>query len=317
MTDDFAGNEPREVSGRMIDVTRAIGHTPLVRLSVPPDCAEVWAKLESANPGGSVKDRIALSMIEDARERGVLKPGQRVVEATSGNTGIGLAVVCAVLGHPLTLVLPESMSAERTATAEALGAGTIKTPAQDGMGGSIEAAERFASETGAFLPKQFENPANPLAHERGTGPEIVSALGRVPDAFVAAVGTGGTLTGTGRYLKRLDPGVRLIAVEPLASPVLSGGEPGPHRIQGIGAGFVPAVLDVALIDEIECVDDVEAWNASRQLARKDGIFTGVSAGAAVIAAFRVAERLGRGKTVVTVLPDTGERYASLAPYFEL
>lgn len=301
----------------MSDISRSIGGTPLVRLRAPEGAAEVWAKVESMNPGGSVKDRIGRSMIETALESGELRPGQTVVEATSGNTGIGLAVMCAVLDHPLMLVLPESMSAERLAAAEALGARVVRTPNDDGMAGSIEAARSIAEDTGAFWTRQFENPANPAAHERTTGPEIARQLRKRVDAFVVGVGTGGTLTGVGRYLKRNDPKTKVIAVEPETSPVLSGGEPGPHRIQGIGAGFVPAVLDVSLIDEVSTVGDIESWEASRSLARHGGIYAGVSSGAAVVAAFRIAERLGQGKVVVTVLPDTGERYISLAPYFEL
>jgi cysteine synthase A len=301
----------------MRSIEESIGRTPLVQLKTPPSSAEIWAKVEAANPGGSVKDRIALAMIDDAVERGVLKPGGTVVEATSGNTGIGLAVVCAVREYPLVLVLPESMSRERLAAAEALGARVVTTAVELGMRGSIEEAERLAEQEGAFWPKQFENPANPAVHERTTGPEIVRGLGAKVDAFVAGVGTGGTITGVGRYLKGLDPSTQLIAVEPASSAVLSGREAGPHRIQGIGAGFVPAVLDTSLLDGIEPIDDIEAWEVSREVARTDGLFVGVSAGAALVGARRVAERLGAGKKVVTVLPDTGERYLSLAPYFQL
>lgn len=294
----------------------SIGNTPLVRLTSEPGSARIWAKVESANPGGSVKDRVALAMIEDARASGVLAPGAPVVEATSGNTGIGLAVVCAVLGHPLTLVLPESMSVERLAAAEALGAKIVTTSVDDGMAGSVAAADSIARDTGAFCPRQFENPSNPAAHEATTGPEIVAALGRRVDAFVSAVGTGGTITGVGRYLKRLNPDTLIVAVEPSGSAVLSGCAPGPHMIQGIGAGFVPAVLDRSVIDVIETVGDREAWDSARRVAREDGAFCGISSGAAVVAARRVALRLGPDADVVTLLPDTGERYISLAPYFE-
>lgn len=294
----------------------SIGNTPLVRLTSEPGSARIWAKVESANPGGSVKDRVALAMIEDARASGVLAPGAPVVEATSGNTGIGLAVVCAVLGHPLTLVLPESMSVERLAAAEALGAKIVTTSVDDGMAGSVAAADSIARDTGAFCPRQFENPSNPAAHEATTGPEIVAALGRRVDAFVSAVGTGGTITGVGRYLKRLNPDTLIVAVEPSGSAVLSGCAPGPHMIQGIGAGFVPAVLDRSVIDVVETVGDREAWDSARRVAREDGAFCGISSGAAVVAARRVALRLGPDADVVTLLPDTGESYISLAPYFE-
>ena len=300
----------------MSSILQSIGQTPLVRLRAERGAAEVWAKFEAANPGGSIKDRIALSMIEDARERGVLAPGAAVVEATSGNTGIGLAVVCAVLGHPLTLVLPESMSIERVAVAEALGATVVTTPVDAGMAGSVEAAHLITRDTGAFCPQQFDNPANPLAHERITGPEIAEQIGRRIDAFVAVAGTGGTVTGVGRFLKRRDPSVLVVAVEPAGSAVLSGGEPGTHMIQGIGPGFIPSVLDLSVIDEILTCGDLEAWDTSRQVAREDGLLCGISSGAAVAAARKLARRLGPDATVVTILPDTGERTLSLAPYFK-
>lgn len=304
----------------MSSLLGTIGNTPLIRLTPEEGAAAVWAKVEAANPGGSVKDRIALAMIEHARETGALAPGAPVVEATSGNTGIGLAVVCALLGHPLTLVLPESMSVERLAAAEALGAKIVTTSVDDGMAGSVDAAHSIARDTGAFCPRQFENPANPAMHERTTGPEIARQLAEEgvakADAFVAAVGTGGTITGVGRYLKRLDAATRIVAVEPAGSPVLSGGEPGAHMIQGIGAGFVPPVLDSSVIDAIETVGDAEAWEMSRQVAREDGAFCGISSGAAVVAARKVARQLGPDANVVTLLPDTGERYVSLAPYFK-
>jgi len=293
-----------------------IGHTPLVRLTAEEGAGDVWAKFEAANPGGSVKDRIALAMIEDARASGALLPGAPVVEATSGNTGIGLAVVCAVLGHPLTLVLPESMSVERLAAAEALGAKVVTTSVDDGMAGSVDAAFSIARDTHAFCPRQFDNPANPAVHERSTGPEIVDELGRPVDAFVAVAGTGGTVTGVGRFLKRRNPTVLVVAVEPAGSAVLSGREPGPHMIQGIGPGFVPRVLDLTVIDEIDTCGDLEAWDMSRRVARQDGLLCGISSGAAVASARRVARRLGPDATVVTILPDTGERCLSLAPYFE-
>jgi cysteine synthase len=300
----------------MSSILDSIGNTPLVRLRIEDGAGEVWAKFEAANPGGSIKDRIALSMIEDACARGVLAPGAPVVEATSGNTGIGLAVVCAVLGHPLTLVVPESMSIERLAAAEALGATLVTTPVDDGMAGSVDAAATIARETGAFCPRQFDNPANPAVHERTTGPEIVEQLDGRVDAFVATAGTGGTVTGVGRFLKRYDPRVRVVAVEPAGSPVLSGGEAGAHMIQGIGPGFVPCVLDRSVIDEVVTCGDLEAWDMSRRVAREDGLMVGISSGAAVAAARKIARRLGPDARVVTILPDTGERYLSLAPYFE-
>ncbi|MBI5232044.1 MAG: cysteine synthase A [Coriobacteriales bacterium] len=289
----------------------------MVRLSpTAPDQAEVWAKVEYTNPGGSVKDRIALAMIDDAERRGALTAGGKVVEATSGNTGIGLAIVCAARGYQLALVMPEGMSAERIATVEALGATTVATPAEGGMAGSVQVAQAIAASSAAFMPRQFENAANPDAHERTTGPEILEAIPEF-DAFVVGVGTGGTLTGAGRAIRRVLPRVRIVAVEPASSPVLSGGMPGAHRIQGIGAGFVPSILDRTLIDEIVPVDDIVAYEAARSLARTDGLFVGVSSGAAAWAAFDVAARLGPGKRVVTLLPDTGERYISLAPYFRI
>ena len=300
----------------MHSLLASIGNTPLVRLTSEPGSARIWAKVEFANPGGSVKDRVALAMIEDALATGELVLGAPVVEATSGNTGIGLAVVCAVLGHPLTLVLPESMSVERLAAAQALGAKVVTTSVDDGMAGSVAAANSIARDTGAFCPRQFDNPSNPAAHERTTGPEIAAALGSRVDAFVSAVGTGGTITGVGRYLKRLNPDTLIVAVEPSGSAVLSGCAPGPHMIQGIGAGFIPAVLDRTIIDRIETVGDREAWEMARRVAREDGAFCGISSGAAVVAARRVALELGPDANVVTLLPDTGERYISLAPYFE-
>jgi len=300
----------------MHSVIDTIGNTPLVLLAAEATGARVWAKVESANPGGSVKDRIALAMIMGARACGELAPGAPVVEATSGNTGIGLAIVCSALGHPLTLVLPESMSVERLAIAEALGAKIVLTDADAGMSGSVEAVAAISAHTGAYCPRQFENPANPAAHEKTTGPEIVQALGKRVDAFVAAVGTGGTVTGVGRCLKRLWPDALIVGVEPAGSPVLSGGEAGPHMIQGIGAGFVPKVFDPEVVDEIATVSDRESWEMSRRIARESGVFCGISSGAAVCAARRVASRLPSDASVVTLLPDTGERYISLAPYFK-
>ncbi len=297
------------------DTLRLIGDTPVVRLPVPDGHADIWAKLESRNVGGSVKDRIARAMIEAARATGELQPGAPVVEATSGNTGIGLAVVCAALGHELVLVMPESVSEERIIIAQALGATVITTPADDGMRGAIEATVRLAEERAAYWPRQFENPANPLCHELTTGPELRAAVPGCIASFVAGVGTGGTITGVGRHLRANDPDVRIVAVEPASSAVLSGGEPGPHMIGGIGAGFVPPLLDRGMLDAIETVSDLEAWTAARALAREAGLFVGVSAGAAVAAATREAKRLGSGRVVATLLPDGGDRYVSLARHF--
>lgn len=290
-----------------------IGNTPLVRLArlgrgLP---CEILGKLEAKNPLGSVKDRIAWAMIRDAEERGLLRPGGVVVEPTSGNTGIGLAFVCAIRGYRLILTMPETMSLERRAILQALGAEIVLTPAEEGMAGAVRAAQDLAKRYDAFMPQQFENPANPKIHEETTAEEIWHATeGRV-DIFVAGVGTGGTITGVGRVLKARKPTVRVIAVEPAASPVLSGGKPGRHRIQGIGAGFVPKVLDRSVIDEIITVTDEEAAETARMLARKEGLLVGISSGAAVAAALKVASRPeSAGKVLVVILPDTGERYLS-------
>lgn len=293
-------------------VSELIGNTPLVRLRLGEGTgARILAKLEMWNPLGSVKDRIAWAMIADAEERGALAPGGTVVEPTSGNTGIGLAFVCALRGYPLVLTMPETMSPERRAILAALGAELVLTPAAAGMAGSVRVARELAAERGAFLPNQFENPANPRAHEQTTAVEIWRDTGGEVDVFVAGIGTGGTITGVGRFLKRRWPGVRIVGVEPAASPVLAGGSPGAHRIEGIGAGFVPPVLDRSVVDEILTVTDGEAERAARRLAREEGIFAGISSGAALVAALRVAARPAfRGKTVVVVLPDTGERYLS-------
>ncbi|MEZ4598292.1 MAG: cysteine synthase A [Syntrophotaleaceae bacterium] len=289
-----------------------IFNTPLVRLNRLPgaDCAAVWGKLEANNPGGSVKDRIALAMIERAEQDGCIKPGDMVVEPTSGNTGIGLALVCAVKGYRLILTMPETMSLERRRLLIAYGAELILTPGSQGMRGAIAAAEEIRAEKNCFMPMQFNNPANPKVHEETTGPEILAALDGQVDAFVAGVGTGGTITGVGRVLLAKNPQAYIVAVEPAASPVLSGGCPGPHCIQGIGAGFVPEVLDTSIYKEVITVENEVAIATSRQLAREEGLLVGISAGANVWAAIQVAKRLGPGKNVVTVLCDTGERYLS-------
>ena len=296
-----------------------IGETPMVRLRrvVPPGAAEVVAKLEAFNPGGSVKDRIAAAMVEDAERRGVLKPGATIIEPTSGNTGVGLAMVAAVKGYRLVLTLPDGMSLERTNLLQRYGAQVVITPAADGMAGAVAKARELVEKTpGAFMPHQFSNPANPRTHRQTTAKEILAATDGTLQAFVAGVGTGGTLTGVGEVLKKKDPAIRIIAVEPAGSPVLSGGPPGQHLIQGIGAGFVPEVLSRELIDEIVQVPDADAFQMSRRLAREEGILAGISSGAAAWAAVRVAQQLGAGQRVVVILPDTGERYLSLDAYFD-
>jgi len=292
-----------------------IGGTPLVRLRRLPGAgaAELLCKCEQLNPGGSVKDRTALAMVESAERAGRLIPGRSViVEATSGNTGVGLALVAAVKGYRLILTMPENMSLERMELLRAYGAELHLTPAERVMRGAVEKADAIAAaQPHAFIPQQFKNPANPAVHRTTTGPEILAQLGgRVPDAFVAGVGTGGTITGVGQALRAHHPGITIVAVEPTASAVLSGGAPGPHRIQGIGAGFVPEILDLALVSEVRRVVEAEAEATRLELARREGLLVGISAGAAVKVALDVARALGPGKTVVTILPDTGERYIS-------
>ncbi|MEX0781995.1 MAG: cysteine synthase A [Dehalococcoidia bacterium] len=291
-----------------------IGHTPLVRLNkVAPAGTTILGKAENLNPAGSVKDRIALSMIEDAEQRGVLKPGATIVEPTSGNTGIGLALVAAVKGYRLILTMPEDMSLERRRLLERYGAELILTPAIEGMTGAVFAAQQLLEKhADYFMPQQFENEANPAVHYRTTGPEIFEATGGAIDAFVAGVGTGGTITGVGRYLKeKVGERVLVVAVEPSRSPVLSGGRAGMHGIQGIGASFVPGILDRNIYSEIMRIEDKDAIAMTKRLAREEGLLLGISAGANVLASAKVAERLGQGKTVVTMLCDTGERYLSV------
>ncbi len=288
-----------------------IGHTPVVRLNRMPgrNDAEVWAKLENFNPGGSVKDRICLAMIESAEREGRIKPGDTIVEPTSGNTGIGLALVAAVKGYNLILTMPDTMSEERRSLLVAYGAKLVLTPDTRGMHGAIAKAEELASEhPDYYMPQQFNNPANPEFHYQTTGPELVEQLNRI-DAFVTGVGTGGTISGVGRYLREhLKTRVQIVAVEPQASPVLSGGEAGFHKIQGIGAGFVPHTLDTKIYDEIIQVSDDDATQFARRLAREEGLLVGISSGASCCAALQIARRLGPGKLVATVFCDTGERY---------
>ena len=294
-----------------------VGDTPLVRLRRLPDpgAAQVWAKLERFNPGGSVKDRIAKSMIEAAENAGMLEPGSVIVEPTSGNTGIGLAMTAAVKGYGIVLVMPEGLSAERSALFRAYGAEVNLTPRELGMKGAIARAEELARQHGYFMPLQFSNPANPEIHRSTTAAEILAQVGQL-DAFVGGVGTGGTITGVGEILKDALPGVEIVAVEPAGSPVLSGGSPGKHRIQGIGAGFVPEVLNTDIIDRVVQVIDRDAAETARRLAREEGILAGISSGAAAWAAMQVASGLGGDKVVVTVLPDTGERYLSTGLFDE-
>ena len=297
------------------NVLELIGDTPLVRLQrlVKPGWATVLGKLESLNPGGSVKDRIALAMIEEAERQGRLKPGDTIVEPTSGNTGIGLAMVAAVKGYRLILTMPEDMSVERRALVQRYGVELVLTPAVEGMTGAVYAAEELVRKNPRFfMPQQFLNPANPEIHRRTTAREILKATDGRLDAFVAGVGTGGTLTGVGEVLKRERPEILVVAVEPARSPVLQGGKFRPHGIQGIGASFVPGVLNTTIYDEIIGVRDEDALAATRRLSREEGLLVGISSGANVFAALEVAERLGRDKTVVTMLCDTGERYLSVA-----
>ncbi len=310
-----------QASASVDNILQLIGGTPLVKLRRLPDAgsAEVWVKCEQFNPGGSVKDRIALAMIDAAERAGRIKPGESViVESTSGNTGIGLALVCAVKGYRLVLTMPESMSLERRSLLKAYGAELILTRAEDTMEGAVQRAEELCRKhANYYMPEQFRNPANPDAHRRTTAPELLEQLGPAGcHAFVAGVGTGGTIRGVGGVFKEKYPGVRVVAIEPATSAVLSGGPVGPHKIQGIGAGFVPDILDRKVIDEVRRVSDRDAYDMKIRLAKEEGLLVGISSGANALVACQLARELGAGKRVVTIMCDTGERYFSLDEYFD-
>lgn len=295
------------------DALELIGNTPLVKINhlTGADDAELFAKLEGNNPGGSVKDRIALSMVEAAEVDGKLRPGGVILEPTSGNTGIGLALVAAIKGYKLILTMPDTMSMERRQMFHAYGAELVLSDGKKGMKGAVDLArEIYEKNNGYFMPQQFENSANPEIHRKTTAVEIIRDLDGVPDGFVAGVGTGGTITGVGEVLREKKSGIWIAAVEPASSPVLAGGNPGPHKIAGIGAGFVPGVLNTGIYDEIIAVTDADSAETARLLAKKEGILAGISSGAAVMAALQVAKKLGRGKKVVVIIPDRGERYLS-------
>lgn len=299
------------------NVTQIIGNTPVVKLRnvVDEDAADIYVKLEYQNPGGSVKDRIALAMIEKAEREGKIQPGDTIVEPTSGNTGIGLAFVCAAKGYNAVFTMPETMSQERRNLLKAYGAELVLTPGSEAMKGAIKKAKELKEEHGYFEPQQFENLANPEIHELTTGPEFVDQFeGKQIDAFLAGVGTGGTLSGVGKVLRKEYPNVEIVAIEPEASPVLSGGEPGPHKLQGLGAGFVPDTLNTDIYDSIIKVGNDTAMDMARRVAKEEGILAGISSGAAIYAAIQKAKELGKGKTVVTVLPSNGERYLSTPLY---
>lgn len=301
-------------------VTDLIGGTPLVRLNriVPEDSAEIYLKLEYQNPGSSVKDRIAISIVEEAEKDGRLKPGDTIIEATSGNTGIGLAMVAAAKGYKAIIVMPETMSLERRNLLRAYGAELVLTPGAEGMNGAVKKAEEILREnSGFFMAEQFKNLANVKIHRETTGPEIVEAINSIGgslDAFVAGIGTGGTITGAGEVLKEAFSDIKIYAVEPAASPILAGGKPGPHKIQGIGANFVPDILNQDVYDEIIHVENDDAFDTARRVAKEEGILAGISSGAAVHAALKVAKELGKGKRVVAIIPSNGERYLSTPLY---
>ncbi|MCG7410749.1 cysteine synthase A [Paenibacillus sp. ACRRX] len=297
-------------------VTELIGDTPLVRLNriVPEGSAEVYVKLEYQNPGSSVKDRIAISMIEVAEAEGHLKPGATIVEPTSGNTGIGLAMVAAAKGYRAILVMPETMSLERRNLLRAYGAELVLTPGSEGMNGAVRKAEELAAENPSyFIPQQFKNQANVKIHRETTGPEIVEAINALDgklDGFIAGIGTGGTISGAGEVLKQNFPDVRIVAVEPAASPILSGGKPGPHKIQGIGANFIPDILNREVYDQVITIENEDAFETARRVAKEEGLLVGISSGAAINAALQLAKELGAGKRVIAIVPSNGERYLS-------
>jgi cysteine synthase A len=300
-------------------ITELVGNTPMVRLNriAPKGSADIYAKLEVFNPGGSVKDRIALNMIDQAEKNGLVKPGSRIVEATSGNTGIGLAMVGAARGYHVTLVMPDNMSFERLQILKSYGAEVVLTPVDAGMAGAVEKAKQLVRESqSGFMPSQFTNPDNPAAHRKATAKEILADLDGKVDAFVAGIGTGGTISGIGEVLKKHNPNVRIIGVEPASSPVLSGGKPGAHMIQGIGAGFVPQTLNRDVVDEIIRCSDEDAYQTASKLCKLEGIFAGLSCGAACWGALKAAQAMGAGKNVAVIFPDSGERYISMIQYFE-
>ena len=293
------------------NISDTIGKTPLVKFNriAQINDVNIFGKLEFFNPTSSIKDRIAVSMIDDAENRGILKPGGTIIEPTSGNTGLGLAMVAASRGYKLIITMPETMSVERQSLMKQLGAEIVLTDGTEGMNGAIKMAEKIASDTGAFMPQQFNNPSNPEIHYKTTGPEIWEATDGKIDIFIAGIGTGGTITGAGKYLKEKNPNIKIIGVEPKTSAVLSGEEPGKHGIQGIGAGFIPKVLDTGLLDKVIKVADTDALKTSKELAVKEGILCGISGGAAGFAALHMAER-ENDKNIVVIIPDTGERYLS-------
>ena len=299
---------------RVGNILETLGRTPLVEISskLNSTSARVFAKVEAFNPGGSAKDRVAAEMVAAAERDGQLRPGGTIIEPTSGNTGVGLALVSAVKGYRMVLVMPDNMSVERVRLAKAYGAEVVLTPGADGMKGCIAKAEELHRTTpNSFIPQQFDNPANPAAHERTTGPEIWQDLDGKVDAFVAGIGTGGTITGVARFLKAKDPSVKIVGVEPATSPLLTRGVAGPHKLQGIGANFVPSILDLSLIDEVRCVSDEDAGKTARALGAKEGILCGITSGAAMWAALELArEPAFAAKNIVALLPDTGERYLS-------
>ena len=296
-----------------ISALNLIGNTPL--LEYKNEFCRILCKIESKNPGGSVKDRVALYIIQEAEKQGLLHPGTRIIEATSGNTGIGLCAIAAAKGYPITIVMPDNMSIERRLLMAAYGAQVVLTPAAEGMAGAIARSEQLAAEGNAFIPGQFTNPANPKAHYETTGPEIWRDTDGMVDIFVAGIGTGGTITGVGKYLKEQSPNIQIIGIEPASSPVLSGGQKGSHGIQGIGAGFIPQVLDTSILNEVIPVTDDAAIATAREYAATQGVLVGISSGAALWAALEIAKRPeNAGKTIVTLMPDSGERYLSSGLY---